>query len=70
MALEAAAGIKPPARAETLRGIALELERVANHLGDLGYLGNDVALSFGFFQFWRLKRPCFGCTGKPSATVT
>ena len=39
----------------TLRGIALELERVANHLGDLGYLGNDVALSFGFFQFWRLK---------------
>ncbi|HEX5769075.1 MAG TPA: Ni,Fe-hydrogenase III large subunit, partial [Burkholderiales bacterium] len=35
--------------------IALELERVANHLGDLGYLGNDVALSFGFFQFWRLK---------------
>src|SRR5256885_6157072 len=23
--------------------------------GDLGYLGNDVSLSFGFFQFWRLK---------------
>ncbi len=23
--------------------------------GHLGYLGNDVALSFGFFQFWRLK---------------
>jgi len=35
--------------------LALELERVANHLGDLGYLANDVALSFGFFQFWRLK---------------
>jgi Ni,Fe-hydrogenase III large subunit len=55
MALEGAAGIEPPARAVTLRGIALELERVANHLGDLGYLGNDVALSFGFSQFWRLK---------------
>jgi Ni,Fe-hydrogenase III large subunit len=55
MALEGAAGIEPPARAVALRGIALELERVANHLGDLGYLGNDVALSFGFFQFWRLK---------------
>jgi Ni,Fe-hydrogenase III large subunit/Ni,Fe-hydrogenase III component G len=55
MALEAAAGVEPPARATVLRGIALELERVANHLGDLGYLGNDVALSFGFFQFWRLK---------------
>jgi Ni,Fe-hydrogenase III large subunit/Ni,Fe-hydrogenase III component G len=55
MALEAAGGVEPPARAAALRGIALELERVANHLGDLGYLGNDVALSFGFFQFWRLK---------------
>ena len=42
-------------RARALRGVALELERIANHLGDLGYLGNDVALSFGFFQFWRLK---------------
>jgi Ni,Fe-hydrogenase III large subunit len=55
MALEAATGIEAPARATALRGIALELERIANHLGDLGYLGNDVALSFGFFQFWRLK---------------
>jgi len=55
MALESATGVEPPARASALRGVALELERVANHLGDLGYLGNDVALSFGFFQFWRLK---------------
>ncbi|HSA89414.1 MAG TPA: NADH-quinone oxidoreductase subunit C [Burkholderiales bacterium] len=55
MALEAATGAEAPARASALRGIALELERVANHLGDLGYLGNDVALTFGFFQFWRLK---------------
>jgi Ni,Fe-hydrogenase III large subunit/Ni,Fe-hydrogenase III component G len=55
MALEAAAGIEPPMRALSLRAVALELERIANHLGDLGYLGNDVALSFGFFQFWRLK---------------
>lgn len=31
------------ARAQTLRGIALELERVANHVGDLGALANDVA---------------------------
>jgi Ni,Fe-hydrogenase III large subunit/Ni,Fe-hydrogenase III component G len=67
MALEAAAGARPPARALALRGIALEIERIANHLGDLGYLGNDVAFSFGFFQFWRLKeellrasRECFG----------
>jgi Ni,Fe-hydrogenase III large subunit/Ni,Fe-hydrogenase III component G len=55
MAVEGATGTEPPRRALALRGILLELERIANHLGDLGYLGNDVALSFGFFQFWRLK---------------
>jgi Ni,Fe-hydrogenase III large subunit/Ni,Fe-hydrogenase III component G len=55
MAVEGATGTVPPSRALALRGILLELERIANHLGDLGYLGNDVALSFGFFQFWRLK---------------
>jgi len=55
MALEAACGVEVPPRAAWLRGVALELERISNHLGDLGYLGNDVALSFGFFQFWRLK---------------
>src|SRR5258708_36227266 len=55
MAVEGATGTEPPPRALALRGILLELERIANHLGDLGYLGNDAALSFGFFQFWRLK---------------
>jgi len=55
MAVEGAAGVEPPLRSLVLRGILLELERIANHLGDLGYLGNDVALTFGFFQFWRLK---------------
>ncbi len=55
MAVEGASGTEPPGRALGLRGIMLELERIANHLGDLGYLGSDVGLSFGFFQFWRLK---------------
>ena len=55
MAVEGATATEPPRRALALRGILLELERIANHLGDLGYLGNDVALSFGFSQFWRLK---------------
>ncbi|MGH8678110.1 MAG: NADH-quinone oxidoreductase subunit C [Burkholderiales bacterium] len=55
MAVEGVTGTEAPARAQALRGVLLELERIANHLGDLGYLGNDVALSFGFFQFWRLK---------------
>jgi Ni,Fe-hydrogenase III large subunit/Ni,Fe-hydrogenase III component G len=55
MAVETATGCAVPERALWLRGLFLEIERVANHLGDLGYLGNDVALSFGFMQFWRLK---------------
>jgi hypothetical protein len=41
-AVEALAGIRVPARAEVLRGIALELERLANHTGDLGALAGDV----------------------------
>lgn len=42
-AVEALTGTKPPARAHALRGIALELERLANHTGDLGALSGDVA---------------------------
>lgn len=55
MAVESLAGCTPPPRALWLRALWLERERIANHLGDLGYLGNDVALLFGFAQFWRLK---------------
>jgi len=55
MAAESIAAVTPPDRALWLRALFLERERIANHLGDLGYLGNDVALSFGFTQFWILK---------------
>jgi Ni,Fe-hydrogenase III large subunit len=55
MALEGMAGAQPGERALFLRALMLERERIANHLGDLGYLGNDCALAFGFAQFWRLK---------------
>ncbi|MBX3648816.1 MAG: NADH-quinone oxidoreductase subunit C [Rhodocyclaceae bacterium] len=54
-AVEAACGVPPPPRALMLRALMLERERVANHLGDLGALGNDAALAFGFAQFMRLK---------------
>jgi Ni,Fe-hydrogenase III large subunit len=40
--VEALAGYQVPVRAEVLRGIALELERLANHTGDLGALAGDV----------------------------
>jgi Ni,Fe-hydrogenase III large subunit len=41
--MESLAGIEAPLRAQWLRAIALELERLANHTGDLGALANDVA---------------------------
>jgi Ni,Fe-hydrogenase III large subunit len=40
--LEALARCQKTARAQMLRGIALELERLANHVGDLGAIANDV----------------------------
>jgi Ni,Fe-hydrogenase III large subunit len=55
MAAEAAAEVTVPARAAWLRALMLERERVANHLGDLGALGNDAALGFGLAQFSRLR---------------
>lgn len=54
-ALETMAAAHIPMRARWLRALALELERVANHLGDLGALGNDAGFAFGLAQFSRLK---------------
>ena len=42
-AIEALADIRVPPRALAIRALALELERVANHVGDLGALAGDVA---------------------------
>jgi Ni,Fe-hydrogenase III large subunit len=54
-ALEGIAGAAVPPRALWLRALALEAERIANHLGDLGALGNDAGFAFGLAQFSRLK---------------
>jgi Ni,Fe-hydrogenase III large subunit len=40
--VEALAGVHAPAKAQFIRGIALELERLANHVGDLGALAGDI----------------------------
>ena len=42
MIREALSGVEPSTRAESIRAIALELERLANHCGDLGALAGDV----------------------------
>ncbi|MBV6307285.1 NADH-quinone oxidoreductase subunit C [Candidimonas humi] len=55
MAAEQALGVTVPPRALWLRALLLERERVANHLGDLGALGNDAGLGYGLARFSRLK---------------
>ncbi len=40
--LETLSGCFVPVRAQVLRGIALEFERLANHTGDLGALAGDI----------------------------
>jgi Ni,Fe-hydrogenase III large subunit len=42
MILESLAGANIPAKAEVLRGIGLELERLANHTGDMGAIAGDT----------------------------
>ena len=44
-AVEAALGIDVPPRAAVLRGVMAELERIANHLGDIGAVCNDAAFA-------------------------
>jgi Ni,Fe-hydrogenase III large subunit len=55
MVLETLAEMEPPLSAQALRGIALELERVANHAGDLGALCNDIGYLPGASFFGRLR---------------
>jgi Ni,Fe-hydrogenase III large subunit len=44
-AAEAALGLAPPPRAVWLRALMAELERLANHLGDIGAVCNDAAFA-------------------------
>jgi Ni,Fe-hydrogenase III large subunit len=44
-AVETALGIEPPPRAVYLRGVMAELERLANHIGDVGAICNDASFS-------------------------
>ncbi len=54
-AVESIAACAAPPRAAWLRALCLERERIASHLGDLGYVGNDGGFAFGLSQFSRLR---------------
>lgn len=45
LAVESATGVPAPARAHWLRGLMAELERLSNHLGDIGAICNDAAFA-------------------------
>ncbi len=55
MAMERAYGLAVPDRALGIRGILAERERIANHLGDIGAICNDVGFPFAHYQFGRLR---------------
>lgn len=54
-AAERAAVVTPPERAQFLRALFCERERIANHLGDIGAICNDVGFTFAHMQFSRLR---------------
>lgn len=45
LAVEAALGVAVPPRARLLRAVMAELERLANHFGDIGAICNDAAFA-------------------------
>jgi len=55
MAVEGIVGMQIPSRAYWLRAILIERERVANHLGDIGAICNDVGFAFANSQYSRLR---------------
>jgi Ni,Fe-hydrogenase III large subunit len=66
-AFEAALGAEVPARAHWLRGLMAELERIANHLGDIGAICNDASFALmhahtAVLREWVLRQSqsCFG----------
>jgi Ni,Fe-hydrogenase III large subunit len=57
-AVEALARSRKTPRAQSIRGVALELERLANHIGDLGALAGDIAYQPGAAYFGRMRGEC------------
>ncbi len=55
--MEALHGIKVPERLELLRSLALELERIAIHTGDLSAFCHDIAYQQGSEVFGALRTP-------------
>jgi len=66
-AVEAALGLDPPVRSQWLRALMAELERLANHFGDIGAICNDATFTLMHAQCGILRERvlraahfCFG----------
>jgi Ni,Fe-hydrogenase III large subunit/Ni,Fe-hydrogenase III component G len=59
-AIERAAGIEVPARAQLMRTILLELERIANHISDIGAIANDVGFGIANAHAGRVRELVLG----------
>jgi len=57
-AYEALARSRKSPRAQAIRGVGLELERLANHLGDLGAMAGDVAFQPATSFLGRMRGEC------------
>ena len=56
--IEALARSRKTPRGQTVRGIALELERLANHIGDLGAIAGDIAFQPAAAYLGRMRGEC------------
>jgi len=59
-AVEAAVGCEPPPRAHFLRALMAEIERIANHLFDIGAICNDAAFAIMLAHMGRLREKLLG----------
>jgi Ni,Fe-hydrogenase III large subunit len=57
-AVEAALSLEVPARAKYLRALMAELERLANHFGDIGAICNDASFALMHAQTGILRERC------------
>ena len=57
-AIEALARSRKSPRGQAIRGVALELERLANHVGDLGAMAGDVAFHPAAAYLGKLRGEC------------
>ncbi|MFI5252102.1 MAG: NADH-quinone oxidoreductase subunit C [Bacteroidota bacterium] len=57
-AIERMRGIEVPEQAVITRTVLLELERLYNHIGDIGAILLDVGFAVGAARAWQLKEKC------------